>query len=272
MTFRFAVITDLHFGQRTRFQGKLRKLADQAPPLAELFVARMNRVAQPDLVLALGDFIEDESLEADRSRYERCVSVLRGLHCPVRFAAGNHDTLNLRDDDLRAAWGHDGPLFYSFDMSGAHVIVLRTVEETGREVRLPEQQLRWLRDDLKSARLPCVVAMHHSAADQDLRGNPWFERYPHLALIKQRQELRAAIADSGKVRLVVNGHVHWNHVDLHDGIPYVTVQSLTENVEDDEPGRAAAAWGIFTLDDNDVDIEIEGEQPVRFHMHGGPTR
>jgi Icc protein len=267
MSFRLAVITDLHFGTRTRFRGKLRKVADAAPALTNAFVQRMNGSVHPDLVLALGDFIEDESHDADLARYRECVRVLRQLTCPLRFAAGNHDTIHLRDDDLRAIWQHDGALHYSFDTNGYHVCVLRTVERPLRDVTLPADQLAWLEQDLASTTLPTVVAMHHSAADQDLRGNPWFEHAPHLALIDRRDILRAAIAASGKVVLVVNGHVHWNHVDLHDGIPYVTVQSLTENVDDDEPGRAAAAWGVFRIDDRALSVVIEGEQPLRFTQH-----
>ncbi len=271
MAFRFAVITDLHFGERTKFRGKLRKVADAAPALAQAFVRRMNEQIAPDLVLALGDFIEDESPAADRARYMRCADVLRELRCPLRFVAGNHDTINLSDDDLRLAWQQQGPLFYSFDARGHHVCVLRTVERTGRDVRLPSDQLAWLRADLASTSLPSVVAMHHSVADQDLRGNPWFELAPHLALVSERQEVRRVVADSGRVVLVVNGHVHWNHVDMHDGIPYVTVQSLTENVEDDEPGRAARAWGIFTLDERGIQVDIEGEHPMRFQHHRQET-
>ena len=43
------------------------------------------------------------------------------------------------------------------------------------------------------------------------------------------------------------GHVHWNTVTLVDGIPHVTLQSLTETfTTHPEP---AAAWGLLELGD-----------------------
>jgi hypothetical protein len=38
-------------------------------------------------------------------------------------------------------------------------------------------------------------------------------------------------------------------------------------VDDDEPGRAAAAWGVFRIDDRALSVVIEGEQPLRFTQH-----
>ena len=56
------------------------------------------------------------------------------------------------------------------------------------------------------------------------------------------------------MRAVFNGHLHWNHLDVIAGIPYVTVQSLIENLDDDAPGRAAAAHAV-----------VHAERPA----HGG---
>ncbi len=81
--------------------------------------------------------------------------------------------------------------------------------------------------------------MHHSAADQDLRGNRWFEGSPHLCLVRERRAMRRLFEEHG-VLAVFNGHLHWNHLDVIRGIPYVTLQSLIENLDDDAPGRAAA--------------------------------
>ena len=67
-----------------------------------------------------------------------------------------------------------------------------------------------------------------------------------------RQGARRAPADlraeSGRVRAVFNGHLHWNHLDVIAGIPYVTVQSLIENLDDDAPGRPAAAHAVVRAD------------------------
>src|SRR5258708_37960022 len=66
---RFALISDEHFGPTAFFQGKLRKLTAQAGELCEAFVQHMNQQVKPDLVVNLGDVIEDESLAKDLEHY-----------------------------------------------------------------------------------------------------------------------------------------------------------------------------------------------------------
>ncbi|HEY3256344.1 MAG TPA: metallophosphoesterase, partial [Polyangiaceae bacterium] len=145
---RFALISDEHFGPAAYFQGKLRKLTAHAGELCQAFVSRMNDQVRPELVVNLGDVIEDESHAADLERYGQFVSILSELESPVLHVAGNHDQVNLSDDDLRTLWGHQGELYYSRDVAGVHFSVLRTIEVTDVAIHLPEAQLDWLRADL----------------------------------------------------------------------------------------------------------------------------
>ena len=266
---RFALITDVHFGPPASFAGKLRKLSHQAGPLTERFVQRMNTVERPELVINLGDVIEDESLEADRRNYQRFVDILGGLDAPVLHVAGNHDFAHLTEADLRALWGHDGSLYYSRELGGVHFSVLHTIETKDVAVRLPDQQLEWLRSDLERAQLPCVVLMHHPASEMLLVGNRWFENAPHICRVAERRKLRAVIESSNKVIAVFNGHVHWNHFDLIAGIPYVTLQSLIENLDDDAPGRPAAAWAICELSMHRLNVHVHGEESARYQFELG---
>lgn len=262
-----ALVTDLHFGPQASFGGKLRKLTGEAPALTRAFVARMNEVVRPDLVVNLGDDIEDEDLEADRERYGACVGTLRGVRAELFHVAGNHDLIHLREGDLLAAWGRPEiqRLHYSFDRGGFHFAVLHTRERKDVDITVGAEQLRWLAEDLASTSLPTVVLMHHSAAEQDLRGNRWFEGSPHICLVAERRELRALFGQH-RVLAVFNGHLHWNHLDVIDGIPYVTVQSLIENLDDDAPGRAAAAHAVVRLSPRRVVVEIEGAERARYQL------
>src|SRR5262245_2743396 len=268
------LISDLHFGHETRHLGKLRKLTREAPGLAKAFVERMNEHVRPDLVINLGDDIEDEDREADLARYRGCIQVLSRTRAELIHVAGNHDTIHLRHDDLRAAWGA-GPwdasagrrdLCYSFERGGFHFTVLETHEKQDVDITLGAEQLTWLAEDLRGARLPVVVLMHHSASEQDLRGNYWFEGREHVALVKERAAFREILLASAKVRIVLNGHVHWNHLDIVDGLPFVTVQSLIENLDEDAPGRAAAAHAIVRLDERRIVVELEGAERARYQV------
>jgi 3',5'-cyclic AMP phosphodiesterase CpdA len=282
------VVTDLHFGPEARFEGKLRKLSHRAGTLLEAFVARMNREVRPSLVVNLGDDIEDESLEADRARYGEAMQILAGLEAPVLHVAGNHDTIHLDAQDLLAAWGASDPagrasslrrqreprLYGSFDHGGLHVVVLHTRERKDVDVRIDEEQLAWLAEDLEQAASPTVVFMHHAAADMVLVGNRWFERAAHICLVQERRALRSLLERSGKVLAVVNGHLHWNHFALHGGVPYFTLQSLIENLDDDAPGRPAAAHAVLRFGPRRLLVEIEGAERARYQLErprGGLT-
>jgi 3',5'-cyclic-AMP phosphodiesterase len=266
MALTFGIVTDLHFGPEVRYRGKLRKMSHRAGEFTEEFARRMRDEVHPDFVVNLGDDIEDESRAADLARYEECQSILKKTNVPVVNAAGNHDTVNLLPEDLLAIWGRAGKLYYSFDQGGFHFTVLHTVEEPGGDIHVREPQMAWLRDDLTNAALPTVVLMHHSASEQDFDDSYWFRGRPDRALVQERRELRDLFEASKKVRAVFNGHVHRNHFDVIRGIPYVTVQSLIENLDEDAPGRASRAHAVVRLDTERIVVRVHGEDPARYQI------
>jgi 3',5'-cyclic AMP phosphodiesterase CpdA len=263
---RFALISDVHFGPRAYHDGKLRKLTDRAAELSERFVERMNSVDKPELVVNLGDVIEDKTRPADLAEYARFVGILDGLEAEVRHVAGNHDQINLSQQDLCDLWRHTGELYYSFDLGGFHFLVLRTDEIRNTAIHLPAEQIEFARRDLEATQLASIVLMHHPASEQQLDGNRWFQRAPHLCRVVERGALRKVLEASGKVQAVFNGHVHWNHLDVIRGIPYVTVQSLTENLDDDAPGRAAAAYAVCDIDERRLIVHVRGEETARYQV------
>src|SRR5689334_979263 len=110
---RFALISDVHFGPEASHQGKLRKLTHQSEGLVADFVRRMRDEVNPDLIVNLGDVLEDESNEQDRVRYARFVALLREIGKPILHVAGNHDTINLTPAELCGLWGTSEELTYS---------------------------------------------------------------------------------------------------------------------------------------------------------------
>jgi 3',5'-cyclic-AMP phosphodiesterase len=269
-----ALCTDLHFGREALYKGKLRKLSAQAGPLLRAFVERMNVEVDPAFIVNLGDDIEDESREVDRARYTECVDILAEAKADLVHVAGNHDTIHLTESELLEIWAkrEDGLqkpkcLFYSFDKGGLHFVVMHTREEKDRSITVGKDQLGWLTRDLALSSTESIVFMHHSAADQHLVGNRWFEGRPNICLVRERKELRNILeAAPKKVLAVFNGHLHWNHLDVIRGIPYVTLQSLIENLDEDAPGRPAAAHAIVRLQRSRIVVEIEGAEPARYQF------
>jgi 3',5'-cyclic-AMP phosphodiesterase len=270
VTLTIGFVTDLHFGPAAYHEGKLRKLTHHAAELTREVVRAMNDEIRPDLLVNLGDDIEDESREADLTRYTECQDILRTAKAELVNVAGNHDTINLTRDDLTRIWRHEGPLFYAMDRGGFHLVVLHTLERKDVEVRIPQAQLDWLKDDLARTTLPVVVLMHHSASEQNLEDSFWFKGLAHLALVKERAELRRIFEESGKVHAVFNGHVHRNHLDVIAGIPYVTIQSLIENLDEDAPGRPAAAHAVATITESRIVVRVRGNDPARYQFDRSP--
>jgi hypothetical protein len=263
---RFALITDVHLGPPASHAGKLRKLTHLSEELVQSFVRRMRDDFNPDLIVNLGDVIEDESAERDRERYGSFVAMLRETGKPVLHVAGNHDTINLLPEELCGMWGNSSNATYSEDHGGVHFAVLRTVEHRGERIELPAEQIHWLEQDLASTALPSVVLMHHPASEMRLEGNRWFEKRPNLCRVVERRALRDVIQQSSKVLAVFNGHAHWNHFDVIAGIPYVTLQSLIENLDDDAPGRAAAAYAVCDLDERRLVVNVYGAEQLRYQV------
>jgi 3',5'-cyclic AMP phosphodiesterase CpdA len=277
MGLTLGIVTDLHFGPEARWHGKLRKMSHRAGEFTRGFVERMQSEVHPDLVVNLGDDIEDESRPADLARYEECQSILETAGVPVVNVAGNHDTVNLGPADLLAVWartGHGktwspgpaGKLHYSFDRGGFHFTVLHTVEEPGGDIHVREPELGWIASDLEQTKLPTVVLMHHSASEQDFDDSFWFKGRANRALVQERRELRDIFEKSGRVRAVFNGHVHRNHFDVIRGIPYVTIQSLIENVDEDAPGRPSRAHAVVRFDAERIVVRVHGEDPARYQI------
>jgi hypothetical protein len=99
-----------------------------------------------------------------------------------------------------------------------------------------------------------------------LETSRWFANAPHICRLAERRKLRAVLESSGRVLGVFNGHVHWNHFDVISGIAYTTLQSLTENLDDDAPGRPAASWAICDIDAHRLHIRVAGAAPALYQV------
>jgi calcineurin-like phosphoesterase family protein len=227
---------------------------------------------RPDVLVNLGDDIEDEGREVDLERLGAVLEVLSRFEGEVLHVAGNHDTVHVSDRELGELWSRAGfrhltspdRLYYATHLKGFHVVVLHTHEKKDESVTLDEVQLEWFASEMARPG-PKVVLMHHSAADQVLEGNRWFERAPHICLVRERRRLRELMRGAD-VRVVVNGHLHWNHLDVLDGVPFVTVQSLVENLDADAPGRPARGHAVIRLGLRRTLVTVLGEETARYQF------
>lgn len=273
---KIALISDLHFGPPGAgiHKGVERKLTEKAMPLAQAFV---HRVAAGDYAFAvqLGDLIEDSDHEGDLAHYRQGLGMFAGAGVPVYHVAGNHDTAHITEPELCSLLGV-GALYYAFDAAEYHFVVLHSAQPSSgeKQTTISDEQLAWLAADLAATTKHTVIFLHHSLADQELTGNVWFAGLPHECLIENRHEVRDLLAQHDHVIAVVNGHLHWNHVDQHGALPFITLQSAVENVAEDPVREAlpAGTWAELTLLEGTFTITVNGAGAYRYTRHYDPLR
>lgn len=268
---RIALISDLHFGPRGSgfHRGIERKLTEQAAPLAQAFVRRVAAGGY-DFAVQLGDLIEDSDHDDDLAHYRQGLALFASAGVPIYHVAGNHDTAHLTEPELCELLGVEA-LYYAFDVATYHFVVLHSAQPSSgeKQTTIAAEQLAWLAADLAATTKNTVIFLHHSLADQDLAGNVWFAGLPHECLVENRREVRALLAQHDHVIAVVNGHLHWNHVDQQGVLPFITLQSAVENVAED-PGLEtvpAGTWAELALEENVFTITVYGAGAYRYTRH-----
>ncbi len=257
---RLAVVTDIHHGADYGT-----KLGASALPLLGRFRDWCAEVA-PDLVVELGDRINNVSAEDDIRRTAEVAAAFSDFRHEVVHILGNHDCHALTVEQAEAA------LQKSFrsssrDQGGFHLVFWNaTVEKhpSAGFVATPAD-IEWLTRDLAGTDLPAVVCSHIPLDSGSMAGNLYFERglSAGLGSYANSESVRAAIEASGKVVLCIAGHTHWNALAIIDGTPYVTVPALTEAFM--SWPRPAAAWACLDLGD-DIRVRVHGEVPVEYRL------
>lgn len=260
MTFRIAVVTDIHHGR----DSECKKGASALALLDEFrhFVAR----EAPDLVLELGDRISDENPEAD-PRLEREVHAafepIRAL-AAVHHICGNHDrdflSVRQNEDILGQRLEHE-----ILDAGAWQIVLFRadTLIHRPDGFHCPDSDIDWLAARMLEAEKPTLIASHVPVSGHSQIGNYYFQENPAHSTYPQAARLREA-ARSARVPLAwIAGHVHWNTVTTIDGIAHLTQQSLTESFVTGplrgeglpsgaygliELGAEALTWEVFGLD------------------------
>ena len=254
MALRLAIITDLHCGRDTgNVKGPL------ALEILSEFVAAAHDF-EPDAVLELGDRLTDENPEADRGRLLELARVFKRLPYPRYHVSGNHDLLPKADQEaiLEVNLGN-----HAVEIGGWKLLFVETFDGTTGGAIAP-QTLEWLERELLSAALPVVVFSHQPLHGEWLRGNPYFETDFRLhACPLGSDAARALLERSGKVRLCVSGHAHWNDHRVVNGVPYITLLSATESHWTAPlPSRAFA---FLSLSDQ-IKLEVRGLAPITYRL------
>src|SRR5438270_5412434 len=141
--FFFVQLSDTHWG----FKGPPNP---EAANTLKLAVEAVNALPQqPDFIVFTGDLTHTTDDVAERKkRMGEFRDIIKGLKTQtIRLIPGEHDA----SLDKGAAYQEFfGPTHYTFDHKGVHFIALDNVSDPNGAVG--EEQLNWLRDDLKKQR------------------------------------------------------------------------------------------------------------------------
>jgi predicted phosphodiesterase len=204
--------------------------------------------------VVLGD-ISDNGKGWELNRAAEILGELNGEYYPV---VGNHD--NFRDDNKaawKAAFGYDSTS-YVFTCEGFRFIVidptLDPFDPPDHMVRFDENLRNWVRSQLDQypdapsflinhypllnrcwnagfqtyhrAGQNCLEAKARSASESEepyRRGLPPDEEKDFYKVYEGGTELRAILEGHGNVIASINGHVHANRAEEHNGVVYIDV-------------------------------------------------
>jgi predicted phosphodiesterase len=253
-TLRIALIADIHHGVD---QGT--KLGSAALTLLQPFVDWVNAIG-PDLVVELGDRINDLDKDADRQCTRDIASAFTAVQRPCIHILGNHDNNQLSreesEDVMQTTFAS-----HSRDVQGYHLVFWNSaVQPVEGGFHLALEDLRWLEADLAATDFPTIIFSHLPLDNGSMIGNFYFEKaVPKGAHYAEGAAARDVLERSGKVIACLAGHTHWNARNTIDGVHYITIHSLTESFTTHP--YPTGAFGILVIDES-LTVEVFGRDPA----------
>ena len=260
---RIALVTDIHHGADVGTKG-----GTQALPLLRRFCA-WAEAQRPDLVVDLGDRINDVERQTDIALTQEVAAVFADLSIPRVHLLGNHEVAKMQPDEAETAIGQ--PLSsHSRDLGDLHLVFWNADVRVlhGPRFEIAEADVAWLAADLAATERPTVLFSHIPLDDSSMAGNFYFDTVvPGLGHYCNGAVARETIERSGKVFLCLAGHVHWNRHTAIDGVHYITIQSLTETFTCHP--HVAGAYALLEIGD-DIRLEVSGHDPFALRLPKKP--
>lgn len=220
---RIGMVTDLHYADKPAagsryYRETLAKLAEAGEQFQK---------EKPDFVVELGDLIDAaDSVEVEKQYLATINKEFAALPGEKHYVLGNHCVDTLTKEEFLGEVGQKSS-YYSFDAGGFHFVVLDACYRSdgkpyGRknskwtDANIPKEQVEWLQADLHTATGKTIVFTHQRL---DVRNDYG---------VKNAEQVRNVLEDSGKVVAVFQGHSHKNDLKNINGIHYCTLVAMIE--------------------------------------------
>ena len=276
---KLIVFSDIHYLDRRPEKTDWvldRKLTQYADEIMDKLIDKINNTYKPDVSICLGDLIEDVFIyNQDLNNYKYIWNKLQKIESPFYSVIGNHDlrTIDSRKT-LEEIMNYENATF-SIDLNGYHFVILSTdiikdirIDDslikkykhvTEKELTalyksqcMSEKEINWLKEDLKNNDLPCLIFTHYGLAEDDQKGNYWFEIEPEVGLMGNREIVKDIIKNDEKVIAIFTAHQHWTKRITENGKNYYVLGSLTENINND--GIPDGVYYEVNINERDVEV------------------
>lgn len=261
---RLAVVADIHHGADSFTKKGTAALALMAE------FARFVADARPDAVIDLGDRISDVDRDTDLRLEREVADAFRAIDGLRVHVTGNHDRDHLSVADNEAILGQS--LAHRTVDLGLWSLILWQADSRIRRPGgfvLPETDLLWLDATVRAATKPMLIASHVPVSGHAQIGNYYFEHNSASATYPGSERARRVLAQGSVPMMCIAGHVHWNTVTTVDGIPHLTLQSLTESFT--TAPEPAAAWALLELSDTAIHWRVYGRDPFELRLEPATT-
>lgn len=243
---KLVVFSDIHYAPEPPVNNDSiieRKLTQYSLPIIRQLIDEINNCIKPDIVVNLGDLIEDfNNHDQDIVNLNFIWNILKTIESPFYSAIGNHDLRSMESrKEVEQIMDYENSTF-SVDIKGYHLIFIGltvnpqigTTEGGIQKTRvISDEDLEWLKNDLEQNKLPFIVFTHYGIAEDEMKANWWFEKCPNSALLQNRKEVKNIIKKDKNLMAVFSGHQHWTRKIIEENVEYYIVGSLTENINDD---------------------------------------
>lgn len=237
---KFAAMADIHLDIMHDGEKRLDAFLEAARAEDVDFIIHLGDFAYPNdtsNTICPLDTMPENVIEAYKNPSpvdkEAILKKYNAFEKPTYHTMGNHDFDFLTPEEAIAMYGIPGG-YYSFHMGGWHFIVLDGnyyKDDNGNFVHydrggyfyhdLPyvnDEQLLWLREELKKTDEPVVMFSHQ----------PLFKYNGGIKNVADFEKIISeAKARGKKIRMCVNGHCHVDDLDEIDGTLYYNLNSIS---------------------------------------------
>ncbi|HEY9487575.1 MAG TPA: metallophosphoesterase [Chryseosolibacter sp.] len=269
---RFGIITDPHYADRPPLNNRYYR--DSLAKVSEC-VELMNE-QNVDFLIELGD-LKDQGVSPKESETLDFLStiekVFQRFNGPLYHVLGNHDHDSISKQQFLDSISNHGfqkaRNYYSFNKNRFHFVVLdanfmadgKPYDHGNfdwRDAHIPDEQLAWLRKDLKINNTKPTVVFVHQQLDSIA-----FEPKHRVHCPSNADAVRGILEEAGNVMAVFQGHFHDGSLNTVNDIYYYTLKAVVEG-----SGLDNNNYAIVEIDDDQI-IRIKGFRKTKSDILNG---